>query len=334
MAKTATQILSEIGIGLNLGQVFESKQNSRRPDQVRPWLAAVKAKGFGHVRIPVTWYPSDACVLDDSEFVHLLDDAIQYAVKIGLTLVINAHHEKWLFDYYDGSDVFNAKFKALWSRIAYKYRAYTQQQLLFEVLNEPDGKFGIGSASTTTGCIELTRTINRVGYEGIRYVDATRIVLVQPNDAGNIWAVPRVYPTKATLPGAGADKSVGIQCHTYDHYNFCLQGGTNAFYKSVDDISADIGKRVAMLMKWHTDIGGQDTVALHLGEFGVGRLDQRQRDADIVRAYYRITSKLFRDKSICCTAWSDNGWFALTTMDASRRVTWPFGLADQILLKS
>ncbi|KAG5184089.1 glycoside hydrolase superfamily [Tribonema minus] len=332
MAKTATQVLTSIGTGINLGQVFESKQHSRDADKIRPWLSAVKSKGFGHVRIPVTWYPGTAhvCMLDDPEFMHLLDDATDFAVKLGLTVIINAHHEDWLFQHYDGSAAYNTKFKELWRRIAAKYNAYTQQQVIFEVLNEPTAKFGLGSAAATSACIDLTRKINCAGYAGIRAVSATRVVLVQPNNAGNIWSVPIVYPDKASLPGAGADKYLGIQFHTYDNYNFCLQGGRNDHYKSVADVSADVAKRLTMIVKWHGAIG-KDTVAIHLGEFGVGRLDQRQRDADIVRAYYKLTSKLFREKRICVTAWSDGGWFALTLTDARQTVTWPFGLADQVL---
>ncbi|KAG5184023.1 hypothetical protein JKP88DRAFT_244893 [Tribonema minus] len=62
--------------------------------------------------------------------------------------------------------------------------------------------------------------------------------------------------------------------HTYDNDNICLQDGLNDHYRSVADVSA-----------------------VHMGEFGVGRLDQRQRDADIVRAYYRLTAKLSREKA-------------------------------------
>ncbi|KAG5186322.1 glycoside hydrolase superfamily [Tribonema minus] len=332
--KSASQVLGDIGIGVNLGQTFESKMNSRQPAQVRPWLLGIRQKGFGHVRIPVTWYPgnSHACQLNDALFMQCLDNSIEYAVKIGLAVILNTHHEDWIIDGYDGSDLYNVKFKKLWTQIATRYKRYPQNKLIFEVLNEPSGKFGKPDESADSSeCIALTRLINLVGLEAIRAVDSTRIVLVQPNAMGNVWSVPKVYPSKDTLPGSGADKYLGVQFHTYDHYKFCLQAGSNEYYKSLNELRADIQKRVEMIKKWHVTIGGNDVVALHLGEFGVGRLDQRQRDADIVKAYYRLTSLLYRQKGICVTAWSDGGWFNVASLDSRGTVQFPFGLADMVI---
>lgn len=329
-SKSASAILREIGTGINMGRVFESDDQSRQPTQVHLWLQSIKQKGFGHVRIPVTWYPGTSrdCRIDNVQFMQCLDDAIEFSIKIGLAVILNAHHEHWIFDHYDGSDVLDAKFKQLWTKIAQRYKKYPPQKLILEVLNEPTGKFDSGDSSK---CIALTRQINTVGYEAIRAIDSTRIVLVQPNEMGNIFAVPKVYPTKSTLPGAGADKFLGVQCHSYDHYKFCLQVGRNDFYKNMNEMGADIQKRITMIKTWHASIGGPGVVGLHLGEFGVGRLDQRQRDTDIVKAYYRLTSKFFRDKGICTTVWSDGGWFEIASLDSSNKMQYPFGLADLVV---
>ena len=51
-------------------------------------------------------------------------------------MVINAHHESWLKDHYDGSQHFNQLFWSLWHDIALHFKS-RDGHLIFEILNKP-----------------------------------------------------------------------------------------------------------------------------------------------------------------------------------------------------
>lgn len=54
----------------------------------------------------------------------------------GLYVVINAHHQSWLKDHYDGSQHFNQLFWSLWHDIALHFQS-RDGHLIFEILNKP-----------------------------------------------------------------------------------------------------------------------------------------------------------------------------------------------------
>lgn len=167
----ADELAAALGVGINLGCRFEDPINPTSFDSVKRALDAIFAKGFRHVRIPVTWISGQSNKLDNAKFVGELRAAMDYAISLGLKVIVNAHHEKWLLEQYDGSDAMTDKFKQLWARIATLFRGLRDKDVVYEVLNEPRAKFGDGDAAATDACIALTRKINKAGYDAISHQD-------------------------------------------------------------------------------------------------------------------------------------------------------------------
>lgn len=319
---TAADITKAMGPGFNLGNTFDNGGNPTSITSIKSIIDVYVAAGMKHVRIPVSWIQSvNGSTLANTttgkvNFTHSrfleLKAAIDYAMSKGLYVVINTHHEHWLKDHYDGSATYNNRFSALWTDIATYYKSYSNK-LIFDILNEPEGTMGQWSAEagfsfpipTNAAAINLTRQINKVGYDAIRATggeNTTRIIMVEPNGQGNQGQIEEVYPTKAELPGLGNDKYLVIQVHTYDPWAFCGETGSDAAYPGVSPTVAGITK-----VATHSALLG---VPINYGEFGVGRTSAA-RNTSVIYEYYRTIKTTTLANNMSFSVWDDRGWFAL-----------------------
>jgi endoglucanase len=240
-----------------------------------------------------------------------LKEIIDYALAKKMYVVLNTHHERSFKNNYDGSSAFDSKFRKLWTGIATFFKD-APKQLIFDVLNEPEGKLGQWGSATypvPTGATQLlwTRQVNKAGYDAIRATggnNATRIIMVEPNGQGNQGMIDEVYPDKASLPGGGTDAYLAIQVHTYDPWAFCGQTGSNANWPGSATIESAIKKVAA-----HAAL---IDVPVNYGEFGVGReTNTAERNTDLVRGFYRLFKVTCKSQNMSFTAWDDRGWFGL-----------------------
>jgi len=103
-------------------------------------LQAVKDAGFNAVRIPIRWQ----CHITDAETMTISADWMQrvkevvgYATELGMKVIINTHHDKWLesrpTNYYKETN--NQKLALLWTNIANAFKDY-DYHLAFAGTNE------------------------------------------------------------------------------------------------------------------------------------------------------------------------------------------------------
>jgi aryl-phospho-beta-D-glucosidase BglC (GH1 family) len=321
---SAATAITAMGTGFNLGNTFDVASHSTRPADIFPLIDLYVSAGMRHIRIPVTWsegFNGDV-LADATGALHAdhprltqLEAVVDYALSKNLYVVVNTHHETWLYKTYDDTPAQDAVFTRLWGGIAARF-AGRSSRLVFEVLNEPQGVFGDWSGGASPGsprALELTRRINQVGYEAIRATggaNATRVVMVGTNGMGNHLQLSAVYPTSAALPGSGSDTFLAAQVHTYDPWSFCGQDGNNSAWPGAQAIAAPVRTVAA-----HARTLG---VPVNYGEFGVGRdANASERDSDIVREYYRTLKVTALAEGLAPTAWDDRGWFGLVTANGS-----------------
>lgn len=324
-ASTAKEIIEDMAAGFNLGNTFENGINPSAPATNKQIIDLYYSAGMRHVRIPVTWAQGFSNNLADANgnvnvsHPRLLElkEVVDYALAKKMYVVVNTHHEHWLKDNYDGSAAFDIKFATIWNGIATFFKDYPKQ-LLFEVLNEPEGAMGQWSGTgyplpTNAQAIDYTRKINKVGYDAIRATggnNTTRLVMVAPNGQGNQGMIEEVYPTKASLPGAGNDAYLAIQVHTYDPWAFCGQTGSNAAWPgsaSIENAIKKVGVHSKLL-----------DVPINYGEFGVGRQSNTgERNTDLVRGYYKLFRVTCKAEKMSFTPWDDRGWFGLIYKNGS-----------------
>jgi endoglucanase len=314
-----------MGGGFNLGNTFESNINPTTPAVNKQIIDLYYEAGMRHVRIPATWMDGFSSNLADAggnlntTHPRLLDlkEVVDYALAKKMYVVLNTHHEHWIKDNYDGTAAYDNKFGKLWNGIATFFKDYPKQ-LLFDVINEPEGTLGQWSGTgyplpTVTQALEYTRKVNKVGYDAIRATggnNTTRVIMVEPNGQGNQGMIEEVYPTKTSLPGGGTDAYLAIQVHTYDPWAFCGQTGANSAFPGNATIENGI-KKVGL----HATLLD---VPVNYGEFGVGRqTNTGERNSDIVRGYYRIFKLTCKAQNMSFSAWDDRGWFGLIYKNGS-----------------
>lgn len=320
----ASAAMIGMGTGFNLGQTFEAADKSTDPSTIYPIIDLYYNEGFRNIRIPTTWMDgfsgnhlassSGTINFSHPRFVQL-KAVIDYALsKPNMYVVLNAHHEYWLKKYYDGTATYNTPFANLWTNIATYFKDYPSR-LVFEVLNEPEGALGDwdndnGTTVSPNNSTAMTRTrqINKVGYDAIRATggsNTTRIIMVSPNAQANTSQFKQIYGQKPLLPGGGNDNYLAIHLHTYNPWNFCGQKGSNSNYTGRTSIINGVDSVWALA----NSLG----VAVHYGEFGVGRVDSSatERNTWQVREYYRTLRKEIIAKQMAATVWDDRGWFGL-----------------------
>ncbi len=327
-------IIDSLGAGFNLGNVFDFSMNTTDIKTNSGILDHYQTLDMRHVRIPITW--SDGFggdVLADNQgnidFSHprfqAFKDVVDYALATGYYVVINTHHEHWFKSGYDDSSAYDDFFITLWTQIANHFKGYPEQ-LIFEVLNEPEGAFGdwIGGLHPySTQAQARTRHVNKIAYDAIRATggnNTTRYVMVSPNGQGNQYMLPVIYPVADSLPGNGNDPFLMVQVHSYDPWDFCGPYGDNAAWPGKESLVEQV-----CVIAEHS--GLLNTPVLY-GEFGVGRANiQEDRNTQVVRDYYLHFRRSVTSSNMAATVWDDRGWFRMVEMDANGEWAFTYQLA-------
>ncbi|CAJ1378397.1 unnamed protein product, partial [Effrenium voratum] len=296
--------------GINIGNTFDYPGMGRAPEEVEAHVKWAQEQGFKHIRVPVTWNGNfDA----DSTLTKSVTAVVDYAMGLGLYVVIDTHHEHWLKDHYDSSKELRDQFWKLWFDIATHFESRSSL-LIFEILNEPENAFGSWSDEWVKPFEELgvnrTREINAIGYDAVRSVSKDRMVFLSPNALGNIGALGYVYPNRSNLPGGGSDACLGVTVHTYDPWDFAGDTGNNDFYGSIESMKQGFYDVFSQINVWQYIGSG---TKIYIGEYGLGRREccYEERNTDLVREYYRFVTNHFRANGWACAVWDDQGWFAL-----------------------
>lgn len=138
----AFDVNKRLGRGINYGNMFEAPSEAEWGNPWKPQYAKMIAElGFRHVRIPIRWEPSarssaTAPYTINPAFLNRIKQVIDSALNNNLYVIINMHHHDLLIENPDGQ---KARFLAQWKQISSFFKDYPES-LLFEILNEPNGK--------------------------------------------------------------------------------------------------------------------------------------------------------------------------------------------------
>ncbi|MCL2264691.1 MAG: glycoside hydrolase family 5 protein [Treponema sp.] len=234
----AFKFASSMKIGWNLGNTLEAHFNLSpretawgNPKVTQELMNGVKALGFGAVRIPVTWgkkINDDKNYSIDSAWMNRVAEAVDYALKAGLKVIINIHHDGadshyWLSvkqEHLSGKpkEEMDKKFSAVWKQIAEKFKN-TGENLIFEGFNElHDGSWGNGNFAQHARVNELNQifvnTVRAAGGE-----NANRYLLIHG------WVTrPSVTVASLVMPKDSAKNKIMVGFHYYDPYDFSGSG--------------------------------------------------------------------------------------------------------------
>lgn len=236
---SATEIVSQMGIGWNLGNtldanggdpadVYSQEQSWGNPIVDEALIKRVRDAGFTTIRIPVTWYrhvSDDGSFTIDPAFMNRVREVVDMCYDEGFYIILNMQHEAWLnvptldTDY----EKIGVQLSAMWRQIADAFAEY-DQHLLFESMNEPRMA---GTAVEWTG--------NQAGCDAVNYLNQVFVDTIRTDAKGHNGERALMLPGYAasssgamlraiTIPthdGQQAENII-VSVHCYNPNDFCL----------------------------------------------------------------------------------------------------------------
>ena len=150
--KTPTDIVNDMGIGYNLGNLFDSYsiiEEIKTPDeQITLWGNSVpkkqlfnflKKSGFKTIRFPVTWKH----FMDESGKVNPLwmsrvKEVVKWIIDANMYCIINVHNDVKAGNWLSEGMASKNKYMYLWEQIANEFKDFDDEYLLFESMNVGD----------------------------------------------------------------------------------------------------------------------------------------------------------------------------------------------------
>jgi len=318
---TAEELLGALQLGWNLGNSLDAPESETawgNPTITAALFTAVKAAGFGAVRIPVTWSmhtgagPSYTL---DATFLARVHEVVGFANAAGLPAIINIHHDG--ADAYDGDGVewltlndaqgnvteqnnqaVEARFTAVWTQLANSFKD-AGSSVLFESMNEIHD----GYDAPDPAYYEIINHLNQVFVDLVRDSGG--------NNAQRCLVIPG-YNTNIdyTLAGfeAPTDSSPNhliLSVHFYDPWSYAGEGSTHTWG------SASPGKDswgqedyvVSQYDKLKAQFVDQG-LPMIVGEYGA----VHQTGYDDYRRYYmEYVTKVLVDRGIVPFYWDNGG---------------------------
>lgn len=242
---TATDIMAEMKLGINIGNTLEApNSNSGNPDDYQPWsgqkvsqayIKGLKRLGFSAVRVPCAWH-THLSVNDDANkqwtispgWLNTVDEVVGWIVDEGMYAVLNIHWDSgWLEEHITPTvdATLDAKQRSLWTQIATKLSRH-DHHLLFAGMNEPntnDVKREDGVAKTAPICQTIMH-YSQTFVDAVRATggnNAQRTLVVQMPETNNEWGLMDAFQMPTDPAGQGR---LMVEWHWYSPYNFTLMG--------------------------------------------------------------------------------------------------------------
>ena len=193
-------------------------------------LKAVKDAGFNAVRIPVRWqcHITDAETMTVSaEWMQRVKEVVGYATELGMKVIINTHHDKWLesrpTNYFKDNN--NQKLALLWTNIAKAFKDY-DYHLAFAGTNEVHVPNNWNAPTDENLSVQNSYNqtfVNAVRATGGNNLKRHLIVQTYACDPGFGINGKLVVPTD--IEGNNHD-FMSVEFHYYKPFEYC--GGTPA----------------------------------------------------------------------------------------------------------
>jgi len=311
------EFAASMKIGWNLGNTLDAHSNMSpsetawgNPKATQALMNGVADRGFGAVRIPVTWGntigPSPNYTIDEA-WLNRVAEVVGYVCNAGMKAIINIHHDgadssHWLSvktaDLSGANKTaIDARFTAVWKQIAVKFKN-TGTMLLFEGFNElHDGSWGNGNAAQHNRINELNQIfVNTVRAAGGKNGDRFLVI--------HGWVTrPSVTVSSLVLSTDPTPDRLIVGIHFYDPTNFTLEAS-----KDVWGSKADPGG-------WGNEKNVRDTfdsvknkfagIPVIIGEYGAVN---RSGDAFAYQKYYmEYVTRYARTCGFVPFVWDNNG---------------------------
>ena len=260
------------------------------PELTKNQIYAVYKAGFKSIRFPITWMnhmDGDTYVIDE-EWLSYIAKFVDYAIELGMQVVINLHHDDnsndggWLMsDTYITDIDMQTKYKTIWRQIG-EYFADRSDKLAFAGYNETRGSDKSWSTSVSNNLYGIIK-IGEDFYDTLRSIEGNETrVLVFPT-----------YASKYNMMGSFTNSETGK---------------TETFHLPSDDLycctEVHIYETSPSIIKSQIDSVISHGIPFFIGEYGISK--DSWNNIDVVRGLQYLVS-YSRYKGIGTFLWDDYG---------------------------
>ena len=238
-------VITKLAKGINIGNTFDAPDGETtwgNPQIQEYYFDDYKTAGFSAIRLPVTWdkhTSTQAPYTIDETFFKRVEQVIDWALKRGFYIIVNAHHEAWIKTDFSATNL--ERFSSIWTQISTRFKSKSFN-LFFEILNEPQ-----------TMSLYNLNVVNSKVLAIIRKTNPSRIVVF----AGTGWSSDADLKN-VKIPST-SDKYLIANFHCYCPWDWAsskdvnLKWGTDsdkAYVKGIFDgiKTAFAGKNIEIMM--------------------------------------------------------------------------------------
>ena len=316
---TTMEITRDMGLGINLGNTFEScggwisstsvtnyETGWGSPVITEDMIKGYAQSGFGVLRVPVAWSNMMSGDYDiHPEYMARVRQVVDWALAADMYVILNIHWDGGWWEKFSGDDRDECmhKYKRIWTQITEEFRDYSDK-LMFESLNE-EGCWNdmwnrySGSDEGKAEAFGLLNEINQTFVDLVRESGgnnkkrhlliagyATDVELTcdecykMPDDPAGRCAVSVHYYTPSTFAILEKDADWG-KCRR--------EWGTEA------DL-AELEKYMDMMKETYIDKG----IPVIVGEYGC---PVKNKDKESIRKYLTRVCRAAYDRQMCPVLW-------------------------------
>lgn len=322
---TTMELVRDMGIGINLGNTFEScgdwiaqwgdgsvqsyETAWGSPVITQEMIQGYADAGFGVLRIPVAWsnlMGENYTVSED--YLAAVREVTDWTLEAGMYAIINVHHDNgWMADFPSDTEECMYHYTRIWEQVSDAFSDYGDY-LIFESLNEEGCWDEVwnqysGSADGKEEVFSLLNEINQTFVDTVRGSGGNNSVrhLLIAGYATNIELTSdELYHMPADPAGRCA-----VSVHYYTPPAFAIleedadwgkcrgTWGTEADFKELE-------KYMEMLKTNFIDKG----IPVIMGEYGCPK---KNKDEESVRLFLTSVCKSAYDRRICPILWDITG---------------------------
>ncbi len=314
---TTMELVREMGIGINLGNTFESCgdwiDNSSVTNYETGWGSPVVTKemiqgyadeGFGVLRVPVAWSNMMGENYEiNPEYLARVREVIDWALESGLYVIMNIHWDGgWWEKFPTDKENCMEKYTAIWTQLSEEFKNYNDY-LMFESLNEEGCWNDVWNRwGGTEGKDEAYGLLNEINQTFVDIVrdsggnNDERHLLI----AGYATDVELTCDEMFEMPD-DEENRCAVSVHYYTPSTFCILeedadwGKARANWGSPTDI-AELEKYMDMLKETFIDNG----VPVIIGEYGVSTGNKTE---DTVRNFIATVCEAAYSRQLCPVLW-------------------------------
>lgn len=306
---TTQEIVNDMGLGINLGNTFESYADWIKQQTVQAYETAWGSpvitqniingyanEGFGVLRIPVAW--SNLMSADytiSTDYINRVKTIVDWTLEAGMYAIINLHWDGgWINKFPENETEYMKKYTAIWTQVSDAFKDYNDY-LMFESQNEELGWSSLSSS-------ESYALVNKINQKFVDIIRASggnnpkRHLLI----SGYNTDISKTCHSYFKMPNDPAGRCA-LSVHYYTPATFCILeedadwGKCRETWGTSSDFT-ELNNLMDLMVKTYVSKG----VPVIIGEYGCPK---KNKDAESVQLYIKSVAEAAYSRDMCPVLW-------------------------------